>query len=252
MKKKLMFTLTFTMLVLGSMGIRSVTKVSAHSGDVFGPACGVAVVDGQVNESEWASATMQTFQMIVPGTATPLTGTLRVMNGAYYLYYAFTINDDELSESGQWLPQGDVLKLVFDNDHSGSLFQVGDDVLDLSAGAPQFGDNYVVGTPAPSSNQEDTLGGGTSDGEGATQRINGLNHFEGKHPLCSGDTLDFCLHPGETAGFQIEYLDAEGDGSFGSSQFFPGPGNTSEADIVIGDCTIPDIFVFLPLIDKSP
>ncbi len=255
-RKKNLLHLVFigSLLVVASLGVILLTfkappaKVLAHSGDVFGPACGVAVIDGQVGDIEWVNASTQTFQMIVPGTGTPFTGTLKVMNGSYYLYFGFTINDDEFSSSGQYLPQGDAIQFVFDNDHSGTLFQPDDDVLDINAGAPQFEDHYIVGTPAPGSNQNDTLGGGTTDGEGVAQRVNSLNHFEGKHPLCSGDTLDFCLHPGETVGFRIEYFDAEGDGSYGGSQFFPGNSSTSEADIVVGDCNLPDLFYFLPLI----
>jgi len=253
-----LFTAVLAYVLLGMAGVVILlvvnsprSPVSAHSGDVLGPACGMAVMDGQVGASEWAGASSLTFQMVVPGTGTPFTGTLRVMNGAYYLYYAFTVNDDEFSQQGQYLPRGDGVVLVFDNDHSGTLFQPGDDVLTINAGVPQFEDRYIVGTPVPGSNHNDTLGGGTTDGEGAAQRVHDLNHFEAKHPLCSGDPLDFCLHPGDTVGFRVEYLDAEGDGSFGGSQLFPGSSDTSEADIIIGDCsTIRDVFTFLPLVRK--
>lgn len=227
-------------------------RTLAHSGDVFGPTCGTASVDGQVETGEWANAASQTFPMVVPGVGTPFTGTLKVMNGAGYLYLAFTVNDDEFSQYGQYLPQGDGVQIVFDNDHSGTLFQVNDDVLNVNAAPPQFGDNYIVGTPAPGSNHADSLGGGTSNGWGAAQRVGNLNHFEAKHPLCSGDTLDFCLHPGDTVGFRIEYFDAQGDGSFGGNQLFPGSTSDSVADIVIGNCTNPDIQTFLPMIEKSP
>jgi len=226
------------------------SPVSAHSGDVFGPACGLAIIDGHIGENEWANASSQTFQMTVPGAGTPFTGTLKVMTGAYNLYLAFTVNDDEFSQYGQYLPRGDGIQVVFDNDHGGVLFQQNDDVLDINAGSPQFEDHYIVGTPVPTSNRNDTTGGGTTDGEGAAQRVNDLNHFEAKHPLCSGDTLDFCLHPGDTVGFRVEYFDAEGDGSFGGSQLFPGSGSTSEADIIVGDCGIPDLLIFLPAIER--
>ncbi len=246
----LMAQLVIIIVLVLLISLRPTPKnVSAHSGDIFGPACGMAIVDGQVNALEWTTAASQTFQMIVPGAGTPFTGTLSVMNGAYYLYYALTINDNELSSSATYLPKGDTVSIVFDNDHSGTLFHVNDDILSISAGTPHFEDHYIVGTPVPTSNHNDTLGGGASNGAGAVQRITGLNHFEGKHPLCSGDTLDFCLHPGDTVGFRIEYLDAEADGSFGGSQLFPGQSSTDEADIVIGDCAIPDIFTFLPLIE---
>jgi len=225
------------------------SNVSANAGDTFGPACGTAVMDGIVNPGEWSSAATQTFQMYSPGSATPFTATLYVMNSGHNLYIAITINDDEFSTVGQWLPQGDGFRIDFDNDHSGTLFALGDDVLTISAGMPQFGDNFIIaGTSSPA----DAEHGGTSDGSGATSRVGNLNHFELRHPLCSGDALDFCLHAGSVVGFRLEYLDAEANGSFGSSQFFPGASNTSEAAIVIGTCPVSEfnIFVFLPFIQK--
>ncbi len=224
------------------------TPVSAHSGNVFGPACGAATVDGIVNAAEWSSASTQAFQMVSTGSAGPLTATLRVMNSGYYLYLGITISDDEFSTVGTWLPQGDSFRIDFDNDHGGALFALGDDVLALSAGAPQFEDDYLY--QAVSTSRSDVAGGGTSDGAGAAGRVGELNHFELRHPLCSGDSLDFCLHPAETVGFRLEYLDAEADGSFGSSRFFPGAGSTSEADIVIGQCSLADMYTYLPFLSK--
>jgi hypothetical protein len=209
-------------------------EVSAHSGDVFGPACGAARTDGQVNTAEWSNAAMQTF--VMQGTATPLTATLRVMNDRNNLYIGITINDDEFSPSGDFLPEGDGFRIDFDNDHGGSLFDPGDDVLNVNAGSPKFFDSYVTGSPVQSSAAADVDGGGTSDGTGSASRVGGLNHFETKHPLCSGDSHDFCLQAGDVVGFRLEYLDAEKDGTFGCSRFFPGDTMTSIADIIIGDC----------------
>jgi hypothetical protein len=185
------------------------------------------------------------------GGADPFTATLYVMNGRHYLYLGITINDDEFSTHGTFLPQGDGFRIDFDNDHSGSLFALRDDVLGISAGPPQFQDEFIDGDPVSSSSDADVNGGGTSDGTGAASRVGNLNHFELRHPLCSGDILDFCLHPGDVVGFRLEYLDAEADGSFGGSQLYPGSGATSEADIVIGTCSIPDRFIYLPLVQKT-
>jgi len=226
------------------------TSVSAHSGNVFGPACGVATLDGVINTGEWSSASKQTFQMYRSGDEDPLTATLYVMNSGHYLYLGITVNDDEFSDHGEYLPNGDAFRIDFDNDHSGSLFALGDDVLNITAGSPQFQDNYIYGQPASTSTRSDVWGGGASDGIGVASRIGGLNHFELRHPLCSGDSLDFCLHPTDTVGFRLEYFDAEADGSFGGSQFFPGSGSTSEADIVIGQCSASDLFIYFPLIQK--
>ncbi len=225
----------------------SPTNVSAHIGGTFGPACGAPSIDGVVDEEEWSGAATRTFPMYSPSSAEPFTATLHVVNDGDYLYMGITINDDEFSTSGQFLPQGDGFRIDFDNDHSGSLFAQGDDVLSIGAGPPQFADSYIT---TDTSSSSDALHGGTTDGSGAASRVGNLNHFELKHPLCSGDSLDFCLHPGDTVGFRLEYLDAEANGSFGGSQLYPGSGATAEADIVIGTCFTFDWSVFLPLIRK--
>lgn len=37
--------------------------VAAHTGDVFGPACGKPTIDGEVTSGEWSTASKQTFLM---------------------------------------------------------------------------------------------------------------------------------------------------------------------------------------------
>jgi hypothetical protein len=223
-------------------------RVQAHSGDVFNATCGRPTIDGNVSSVEWTNAVTMTTQMVT-GSAPPFTTTLHILNSANYLYMGFTINDDEFSTHAEYLPEGDTFLTIFDNDNSGSVYELNNHVIALSAGDPQYEDRYIYNLPG--SNDSDLVGGGTADGQGAASRVGDLNHFEMKFPLCSGDTLDFCLHPSDVVGFRLEYLDAEGDGSFGSSQFFPGSSETDEADIVIGACsTIPDLFIYLPLIRK--
>jgi hypothetical protein len=244
----LLVVLAFTVLFPGLKS--SSMPVSAHFVDTFGPACGMATMDGNVDPVEWQDASTQTFPMVSPGGADPFTATLYVMNGGYSLYMGITINDDEFTPAGEYLPQGDGFRIDFDNDHSGSLFAQGDDVLGIAAGFPQFDDRFIPGLPNPSTSYKDSEHGGTTDGTGAASRIGGLNHFELKHALCSADSHDFCLHPTALVGFRLEYLDAQADGSFGGSQYFPDHANTSEADIVIGQCAMPDAFLYLPLIKK--
>jgi len=227
--------------------IHPTERVSAYTTEAFGPACGAATIDGIINPAEWISASVQTFQMVPPGSADPFTATLYVMNSGYYLYMGITINDDEFSTYGNYLPQGDGFRIDFDNDHSGSLFALNDDVLDITAGLPQFGDLFLeVATSAG----HDAEHGGTTDGVGAASRVGELNHFELRHPLCSGDSLDFCLDPADVVGFRLEYLDAEADGSFGGNQFYPGRDDTSIEDIVIGQCSAVDLYTYLPFLWK--
>jgi hypothetical protein len=217
----------------------------AQAADSYGPACGGAVIDGLVNPAEWSGASTKTFLMVNPANQQTLECTLRVMNDRDYLYLGLTINDDEFTTQAQFLPGGDAFRIDFDNDHSGALFAIGDDTLILQAGSPQFKDGYIVGG---TSSPEDTTGGGTSDGVGAASRQGSLNHYEAKHPLCSGDLKDFCLHPGEVVGFRIEYLDGGVGGTFDGSYYYPGNLNISLANIVIADCFY--TFIYLPLISK--
>jgi hypothetical protein len=172
------------------------------------------------------------------------------MNSANNLYLGITIDDDEFSTVGQFLSKGDGFRIDFDNDHSGTLFALGDEVIGSNAGQPQFNDRFIDGSPVPSSTGEDVDNGGTIDGSSVAGRINNKNHFEIEHPLCSGDSLDFCLNSSDVVGFRLEYLDAEANGDFGGSYRFPGELNTSEADIVIGDCDIPDMYTYIPAILK--
>ncbi len=224
---------------------------STSAGEAFGPACGMATIDGRVDPQEWSSASSETFQMITVSTADPLTATLYVMNSAKYLYIGITINDDEFSEQAKWLPGGDTFRIDFDNDHSGSLFALWDDVLNIAAGFPQFDDRCIYGGTNPSSSGADVDYGGRFNGAGAANRAGELNHFEMRHPLCSGDELDFCLHPGDLVGFRLEYLDGEGPDVFNGSHFFPDREDTSIADIMIAPCSnISDNYVLLPFINR--
>ena len=243
--------MVFSAVVTLTLSLKPAPRpVSAYTGEAFGPACGAAAIDGEIDPAEWANASVQTFQMVPPGSGDPFTATLYVMNSGYYLYLGITINDDEFSTYGNYLPQGDTFRIDFDNDHSRSLFTQKDDVLLISAGSPQFQDNYIVGDPISSSNEADMNGGGTRDGAGAASRVGELNHFELRHPLCSGDSLDTCLHPADIVGFRLEYLDAQADGSYGGVQFFPGRFDTSIEDIVFGTCSAVDLFNYLPLLSK--
>ncbi len=60
------------------------------------------------------------------------------MNSRSFLYIGITINDDEFTSYADFLPYGDIFIIIFDDDHSGSLFQLNDNVLSLVAGSPNF------------------------------------------------------------------------------------------------------------------
>ena len=224
--------------------------VAAHIGDAFGPACGKPTIDGEVTSGEWSTASKQTFLMQRVDPPTQMTATFFVMNSANNLYLGFTIDDNEFTTVGQFLPQGDELNIYFDNDHSGTLFALDDDVIVSSAGLPQFSDRFIVGNPAPTTHEADVDNGGITDGASVASRVDNKNNFELEHPLCSGDSLDFCLHANDVVGFSLRYLDVEANGDFGGVYIFLDTSDTSEADIVIGDCNIPDIDTYIPIIMK--
>ncbi|MEA3439481.1 MAG: hypothetical protein U9R58_04290 [Chloroflexota bacterium] len=230
-------------VILVSLILITPQQAFAVTRDTYVPACGLPVIDGEVQPLEWNAAYTQTVQLHSGSVSEPFTATVRVMNAAANLYLGITIDDDEFTTKGEFLDEGDGFRIDFDNDHGISLFALNDDVLNASAGLPQFRDSYIKGMPAPSSSADDVDGGGSNDGQAAASRVGNLNHFEIKHPLCSGDEKDFCLLPGDLVGFRLEYLDAEGDGSFGGSFLYPGSSDTDQADIIISVC----IYNYLPL-----
>jgi hypothetical protein len=243
-----LFIFVFFTLLINVFETSSI-NVKADTEDVISSSCGIPIIDGKVNALEWSAATTMAIPMVTAGPTTTLTTNLYVMNSANYLYMGLTIDDDEFTELGQYLPEGDEFVIIFDNDHTGSVYDLNNNVVALSAGEPKYEDRYIYNVSG--SNQADTEGGGTADGTGMTGRSSDLNHFEMKFPLCSGDTLDFCLSSTDVIGFRLEYLDAEGNGDFGGSHYYPDTGSTSQADLVIGTCTaIKDMFVYLPLIVK--
>jgi hypothetical protein len=252
-----MSAVVFVFLVIAALAVFIVVpsaapmRVSASSVDVFGPACGSATIDGKIYGAEWSGASAKTFTMVRGAGGDGFTVTMRVMNSKRNLYLGMAINDDEFSTYGEFLPLGDGFVFIFDDDLSGSVIELNNNVLSLAAGFPQFGDGYIYDTQVGSS-QADVLGGGWAAGSGAASRTNNLNQFELIFPLCSGDSLDFCLHPGDTTGFRMEYLDAQANGDFGGTMFYPNTGGTSEAQIKIGTCSASEesISTFLPLIHR--
>ena len=228
-------------------------SVAAEPVPVLGPACGKAAIDGRIDPAEWGAAPVLQVTFVPGGQAEPLTGSVRVMNGAKYLYLAISIADDELSPLGQYLIGGDQFRIDFDNDHGGALFHVGDDVLSVHTVAPRFRDSHITGGNSTASSTYDEEAGGTDDGTGGAGRQGGMNHFELRHPLCSGDVLDFCLGPGDVVGIRLEYLDAEADESFGGSRYYPGYLDTSLFDIRVGACgQVADADLYLPKLLRSP
>ena len=219
---------------IGSYELEVILEPIAARQASFGPSHGSATVDGVTDCEEWSGASVITFEAISPDNAPPFIVSLRGMNDATDLYIGITINDEEFTTSATFLPRGDSVRIDLDNDRDGVFFETGDDAVIVSAGLPQFQDLFSSPTlDSPMRALHDAEAGGAGDGIAAASRSRGLNHFEIKHPLCSGDPHDFCLRPGDVIGFRLEYLDGEADGTFGGKFFVPDALTDNVAEIVI-------------------
>ena len=156
------------------------TLVSAESSYLFHPGFGTPIIDGNVEASEWAAADTYTQTMV---TST-LTGTLYVLLDKQNLYLGFIIDDDELTIGNWYGILGDTLEISFDDNNSGSLYEVGENKITINPVTP-FYDSHFVNTLGES------LADVQQDGEGYVSRQGNFNHFELTFPLCSGDVDDF-------------------------------------------------------------
>jgi hypothetical protein len=215
------------------------TSVSATSYYLFHPGFGTPIIDGNVEFSEWAAADTYTQAMV--GSNTGLTGTLYVLQDKENLYLGFIIDDDELTIGNWYGILGDTLEINFDDNNSGSLYEVGENKVVIDAVRPYL-DKYYDSTSG--STQDDAQ----QDGQGYLARQGNDNHFELAFPLCSGDADDFCLTDGSILGLQIQYNDYDTNTTVPS----PPPDGSrlpgSEADELV-TIEIQSVYnVFLPLI----
>jgi hypothetical protein len=207
------FILALSCFILGSLFFQpspDLPSVNASMHYLFHPGFGTAVIDGNVDASEWANADSYTTPVGVYG----LTGTLYVMQSSTDLYLGFVVDDDELTIGNKWGLTGDSLEIDFDDNNSGALFEVDENKLVMMPGDPWFYDCFFYNTSG--SNEYDTnQPGGEANGEGYLARQGDYNHFEVRFPLCSGDYYDFCLLPEDIVGLRIIYLDMyEDNGAF--------------------------------------
>lgn len=217
--------------------------VWAASAHLFHPGIGTATINGSIEASEWVAA--DTYSLLMwNASSSSLTGTLYVMQSDTDLYLGFTVDDDEFTTGSIYGLYGDTLQFLFDDNNSGSLFEVGENKFAAFATDPWYQDQFFVNTTG-SSNYDYTQTGGETNGEGMSGRQGSLNHFEVRFPLCSGDDFDFCLAPGDILGLQVKYYDVETSLNY-SAYLYPGGGNTDLVTIEI----IGDRLIYLPLILK--
>ena len=218
------------------------SSVFADPAYEFQPGFGTATIDGYIDEEEWASADSHTLQM----TNTTMEGTLYVMEDGTNLYLGFEIDDDEFTLGSLNGVYGDTLIFDFDDNNSGSLFEIGENKIVIFAANPWYLDGYFYNTdPGSSRSDIDAEPSGQTNGSASSARQGSYNHFELSFPLCSGDDYDFCLSSGEILGLRIKYFDMypDGDGVAYSVHFYPGSSLTSLVTIEITSTN-----TFLPLI----
>jgi hypothetical protein len=177
----------------------SINTVSADSYPAFLPGFGTAMIDGVIDPTEWASADSSTIEMTFSNPS--LNGTLYIMQDSNNLFLGFTVDDDELYTFDWYGLNGDSLEFEFDDNNSGILYEAGENKVIVGAYDPWILDMYHKESLQSSSYDDH------QDGEARTTRQGDKNHYELRFPLCSGDTNDFCLVPGDILGLRLQYVD---------------------------------------------
>lgn len=177
---------------------------------------GTAVIDGVIDNQEWADADAPIFLVDLPGGG--IAGAaFYVMNDTTHLYLGFVI---------LYLEDLIDVSISFDASGDGQTGTVGDDSIGFATMTNAIRDNFV----GPSTSDFDTNDGGTLDVVAATSTTTVSTYIELSHPLRSGDTgHDIDVEPGDLLPFyaQIRLFPCCTD------SFYPGPVAGIEAQIQI-------------------
>lgn len=240
----LVSALLFGALQISSPGAPGV--VSAVTYPELYPNYGVATIDGQIHDLEWAAADSVPFTTEGP---TAIAGTFYVMQSQTDLYLGVKLLDDEFNQEYWYGLYGDTIFFDFDDDNSGELYDIGENRFISYAYAPWYRDDYFYKNDDGGYSYADTSADppGVNNGNGCAARHDDTNHYEVSFPLCSGDVYDFCLHPGDVVGLRVKYYDVYNDGELQAVVgFFPGQNLYSLVKIHISDFNL----LYLPLILK--
>jgi len=242
-KRLLISSITLIFLLIGLIIFFSSfgsTHVFADGVPGMIPGLGVATIDGIIDPSEWSTAS--TYNQLMTFTEPYLDGTIYVMQDNSSIYLGFTLDDDEFTTHYINGLYGDTLIFEFDDNNSGSLWEIGENKLSIYATDPWWVDAYFVNVSGSSS--QDTQ----QDGIGRSSRQGNLNHYELQFPLCSGDSEDFCLSPGNVVGLRLKYYDVYPvDDSFAYvANFLPSSSTSSLITITVQDWDN----IYLPLVSK--
>lgn len=177
---------------------------------------GSALIDGEVEQTEWAEALAFNTEVELGTYGEPLPTTLYFMTDSTNVYLAGVIETQGLEFSRGWFGW------QFDSDHSGGNVSHLDDFVqffdDIPAGlmtAGEFRDGaYHNCTLQGCGGGEDVYFGGTHDLAVAIYGSPDTIRYEMSHPLDSGDSLDISAAPGDYLGVVVitHLTDANGDG----------------------------------------
>jgi len=247
-KRVLFIALAFTLIIsfLPLASHESPRSVSANTYPNLFPGVGIATIDGLIDPIEWANADSVSFT--TEGVA-EIAGTFYVMQSDTELYLGVSLADDEFNQEYLYGLYGDTILFDFDDDNSGSLYEIGENRFISYAYSPWYKDTFFyTDDPGGYSYEDTSQPGGVNNGDGRAARNSDLNMYEVAYPLCSGDTYDFCLHPADVVGLRVKYYDIYrvGDSFLGSVGFFPGQNLDSLILIHISEVNN----CYLPLIMK--
>lgn len=240
--KRLLCNSIFLVIVLTGLIILlsffSSNHVFANGGPALIPGLGAATIDGVIDSTEWSTAS--TYNQLMTDREPNLNGTIYLMQDNTSLYIGFSVDDDELSNINWYGLLGDTIFFEFDDNNSGSLWEIGENKVQLYSFTPWWNDSHFTTTEGHSAYDSQ------KDGIGHSSRQGNLNHFELSYPLCSGDLEDFCLSTGDIVGFRLKYYDVPMDDNDPKVYFIPSSSTTSLATITIMDWEN----IFLPLVSK--
>ena len=210
-----------------------------HDGTVLS-GIGSATIDGVLSTGEWMGASQVTFELTTLGQVHPTT--VLVMNDETDLFVAVVIRNEDYKPS-EFGIQGDILTILFDNDHDGGIgladAEHGDDFVQAQIGfapgpfSPSARDGFHCFPPVctfPTVVLSDaSFVGGESNVEIAISHSNptpgeiGDYVYEIRKELNSGDGYDFSLDVGSTVGFLVHFVDTPLGQNGGSPAIWPGP-----------------------------
>ncbi|MEK6274903.1 MAG: hypothetical protein AABM30_06130 [Actinomycetota bacterium] len=176
---------------------------AAHSGIVL-RGYGTATVDGVPAAGEWDAAGRHDFNAPLPaelGGGT-IPATVYVMNDGQKLYVALRVASASTAGTTSFLG-------AFDNNHSGTLYEQGDEVMifERSGPATSFQDGFISPIPNGFCWCIDTAYGGTDEQSGGYTRDAGASYYELSHPLdTADDSHDFSVGPGRRLSVGFDYV----------------------------------------------